>query len=384
MKKISESTIYNAPLEHLKPIHIKIAKNIHETMNLAEYFETFLLEDEKKEEISFEDMIIFKKEERKFFNVEQLLNQNINPALKYYITTNIQKLQVLINSKLAYKDISFVFDNTSSQIFIPFWIFILRNISSCNCINYECNDNENPYKNDLTSLIREKVNDIIVYNRDYCSNGWLNLILKDLPNEISMPNTHLFYLFFNNICSKSNESKDGKIKDDIKKLLLEFFKSIINIEFNNDMNNLLDKDLLTVGEDDNVSQFIKDPENYVKNSLESEYKQKIKNIVKVEKFDSLIKNVDDILQKINEGLPDIIKKNAEEIEKIINLQNIEDKVKNEILNIKEQLSKYNTAVENLKKSSKEGFYENQIFNLNNYKTTKESIKKYIENLNTKN
>ena len=122
IKKISESTIYNAPLEHLKPIHIKIAKNIYDTMNLAEYFEKFLLEDEIKEEISFEDMIIFKKEERKFFNVEQLLNQNINLALKYYITTNIQKLQVLINSKLTYKDINSVFNNTSSQIFIPFWI----------------------------------------------------------------------------------------------------------------------------------------------------------------------------------------------------------------------------------------------------------------------
>ena len=49
MKKISESTINNAPLEHLKNIHIKIAKNIYETMNLAEYFEKFLLEEEKTE-----------------------------------------------------------------------------------------------------------------------------------------------------------------------------------------------------------------------------------------------------------------------------------------------------------------------------------------------
>jgi len=133
-------------LEHLKPIHIKTAKNIYETMNLAEYFETFSLKDERKEEISLEDMIIFKKEERKFLNVEQLLTQNINLTLKFYITTNIQKLQILINSKLTYKDINSVFNNTSCQIFIPFWIFLLRNMSSCNCINYECKDNENPNK----------------------------------------------------------------------------------------------------------------------------------------------------------------------------------------------------------------------------------------------
>jgi len=102
------------------------------------------------------------------------------------------------------------------------------------------------------------------------------------------------------------------------------------------MNNLLDKDLLTVGEEENnVLLFIKDPENYVKNSLENEYKQKIKNIIKIEKFNSLIKNVDNILYKINAGLPDTIKKEALDMEKIINLLNIEEKVKNEILNIKE-------------------------------------------------
>ena len=378
IKAISESAIDNAPLEHLKPMHIKMAKNIYDTMNIVEYFEKFILEDERKEEISFEDMIIFKKEERKFFNVEQLLNQNINLALKYYIITNIQKLEILINSKLTYKDINSVFNNTSSQIFIPFWIFILRNMSSCNCINYECNDNENPYKNDLTSLIREKVNDTIIYNREYYSNGWLNLILRDIPNEISMPNVHLFYLFFNNICSRSNVSKDGKIKDDIKKLLLEFFKNIIDIEFNNNMNNLLNKDLLSEKEEDNVSLFIKDPENYIKNSLENEYKQKIKNIITVEKFEFLINNVNDILEQIDSGLPNAIKNKAQDLEKIINLQYIEEKVKNEILNIKEQLSKYNSAVEILKNSSKEGFYDKQIFNLRKFNLEKEFIKKYLE------
>ena len=71
-------------------------------------------------------------------------------------------------------------------------------MSSWNFIYYDWNDNENPYKKDITSLIREKVSDIITYNRDYYSNAWLNLILKDVPNEISSPNAHLFYLFFNN------------------------------------------------------------------------------------------------------------------------------------------------------------------------------------------
>jgi hypothetical protein len=67
-----------------------------------------------------------------------------------------------------------------------------------------------------------------MYYRDYYSYGWLNLIFKNIINKISIPNIHLFYLLFNNICSKIKN--DGKVKDDIKKSLLEFYKDIINIE----------------------------------------------------------------------------------------------------------------------------------------------------------
>lgn len=44
-----------------------------------------------------------------------------------------------------------------------------------------------------------------------------------------MPNVYLFYLFFNNIYSKSNALENGKIKDDIKRLLLKFFKILLTL-----------------------------------------------------------------------------------------------------------------------------------------------------------
>ena len=143
------------------------------------------------------------------------------------------------------------------------------------------------------------------------------------------------------------------------------------------MHNLLDKDLFTL-EEDYVSLFIKDPEKYVKKALEMEYQQKIKNIIKVEKFGSLIENVDKILDKINSGLPDKIITEAQEIENIINLQKLDEKLNNEILNIKEQLNKYNSAVEILKYSFKERFFEKQIFNMDIFNSEKEYIKKYKE------
>ena len=40
-------------------------------------------------------------------------------------------------------------------------------------------------------------------------------------------------------------------------------------------------------------------------------KQKFKNTIKVEKFDSLIKNVDKILEIINSGLPERIEDKAQ-------------------------------------------------------------------------
>ena len=110
----------------------------------------------------------------------------------------------------------------------------------------------------------------------------------------------------------------------IVNLFLYFYKSIINIEYN--MKNLLEKNLFTLEEEDNVSLFIKYPENYVKKSLIINYEQKIEIIIKVDKFDSLIKNVDKILEKINSGLPDKIKDKAQIIENEINLNKLNEKV----------------------------------------------------------
>jgi len=82
------------------------------------------------------------------------------------------------------------------------------------------------------------------------------------------------------------------------------------------MKNLLEKDLFTLEEEDNISLFIKYQENYVKKSLEMNYNQKIQIIIKVDK----------ILEKINSGLPNKIKDKPQIIENEINLNKLNEKV----------------------------------------------------------
>ena len=69
--------------------------------------------------------------------------------------------------------------------------------SSLNCIYYE--NKNNPFSNDISIKIRERIEDLINEGKeDQLDNGWLNLIINEVPNEILMPNIHLFYSFFNN------------------------------------------------------------------------------------------------------------------------------------------------------------------------------------------
>ena len=70
-------------------------------------------------------------------------------------------------------------------------------MSSLNYINYE--NKNNPFSNDITYKIRDRIEDLIKEGKEnQLDNGWLNLIINEVPNEILMPNIHLFYSFFNN------------------------------------------------------------------------------------------------------------------------------------------------------------------------------------------
>jgi hypothetical protein len=108
------------------------------TMELSLRFDEIIKiknEESPQNIIIFDDLKIFNKKdnnENENVNIESLLLEKINPSFKFYIIKNMERIQSLINSKLTKSDISVLFNNEIN--YIPFWVFLIRNMSSINCI----------------------------------------------------------------------------------------------------------------------------------------------------------------------------------------------------------------------------------------------------------
>ena len=123
-------------------------------MKLSKYYDTIILEEKETPQtpINFDDMKIFLKNNNDV-DIESLLTKNINPSFKYYIIKNLQLLKMLINSNLTKDDISELFNSQKNELYIPFWVFLIRNMSSLNCINYE--NKNNPFEKEISNKVRE-------------------------------------------------------------------------------------------------------------------------------------------------------------------------------------------------------------------------------------
>ena len=163
-------------------------------------------------------MKIVNKENEQRIEIQSLLSKKINPSFKFYIINNLQLLQTLINDNLKKEEINELFN--SKEIYIPFWVFLIRNMSSINCIKYDLESN--PFSKDISVEIRQKIEEIIKKDNKL-DDGWLNLIQKEIPNEILITNIHLFYTFYNNLFDKCIFV--GNCKKEIQKL---FKKYLIN------------------------------------------------------------------------------------------------------------------------------------------------------------
>ncbi len=64
-----------------------------------------------------------------------MLLKQISPSFKFYIIQNLQLIKTLINTKLSNEEINEICNKNSTEI--PFWVFLIRNMSSLNYINYE-------------------------------------------------------------------------------------------------------------------------------------------------------------------------------------------------------------------------------------------------------
>ena len=314
-------------------------------MKLAKYIQTIIESTTNTTDnaISFEDIRIFDKKDEKRIEIESLLNKKINPSFKYFIIKNIQLIKELINSKLKSEDISELFKPNVN--YIPFWVFLIRNMSSINCVNYESNDN--PFSNEITIDVRQKIQGLIVEKKENeIDDSWLNLVLRDIPSEILNPNVRLFYYYFNYLFDKLNA--DGKLKEKIEKILKEKYLELLKMSFEGNLNEILNGDITNDSLED-ILQLINSPKEFIKKNIIKEYSDKTKNILVNNKYSSLEKNLEDLIKVIPEKMEEI-ENNVNQIEDIYKTKEIEDEIKKKKKIINDEIKKYNKILDDLKKS----------------------------------
>ena len=85
--------------------------------------------------INFDDLIIFKNVNNNDFDlIKYIKENNVHPFLYFFILNNLDLVKTFIKNILKQSYIEIIFNNKID--YIPFWVFVIRNISSRYCIIY--------------------------------------------------------------------------------------------------------------------------------------------------------------------------------------------------------------------------------------------------------
>ena len=247
--------------------------------------------------------------------------------------------------KLSDENIS---DSKENEKYIPFWVFLIRNMSSINCINYE--NTNNPFNLEITNEIRNKIEDIINNGKDKkLDDSWLNLVLDTIPNQIEMINIRQFYSFFNHLFDKLNA--DGIIKTKILTLLKNYYLELLNESFQGTINELLTENIKE--SNNNILKLIYSPKKFIKKEIIKDYSDKSKNLFLEDKYKDLEENLKKLIRNIPKYIEQI-KKNVKKIEDINKEEKEKEEIDKIIYEIKRTIKKYNSKLEGLKNQSKKG------------------------------
>ena len=272
---------------------------------------------------------IFKKEkELKESDKNKIL---FPPSLLFYLNNNQKFVDELFNY-INNSDNSIIKDLNSEKKeninYVPFWLFIFRNISSLNYIQYNRQDINTNITDNIISRIKNKLSDCLK-NKKPLNFRWLNILLENISFEILEPVIHYFYYFFNSLIMNLNISEEN-LKDFIIKEIEKYIFEVIDSLFNDKINMTLNQDIYD-DQNELVLKFTKNPCSYLKEKLkvyiDDQFKENmIINGITIQEFNNnFILNLEEIssilitnikrkneellkneLQKVNEN---IIKKN---------------------------------------------------------------------------
>ena len=250
------------------------------------------IQNKKVKELSIEDLIIFKDVNNKDFSLlKQIkLDKDIHPFLKFFIINNQELIKILINKILKQSYIEQLYNKEID--YIPFWIYLLRNMSSVNCILY--GEKNNIFYEELTKAIRTSLQ-FAIKDKTLSDNNWINLIMDNIPQEILNSNLHSFYYFFNKLTDKLDNSLENKypiIYKGILKQFKQFYINVFNETVNGNIINLLSQDIFS---GNFILNFIKDPIESILNNLKKEYSDKIIEIGNINGIKKINEKINSIL-----------------------------------------------------------------------------------------
>ena len=218
-----------------------------DAINLGSYLDKYKI---NKPNITFEDFICFKDE----FDLNSIRKINNMPSFQYFLIKNYNNIEKLL--KIVTKEnINKLFE-PSLDLYIPFWAFIIRIMSSTYCLLYE--NNKNPFKKELTEIIRDKIIESME-NKLNSNLEWINLITDGINfDNLLNKKIQIFYRFFNKVCL---ESFPIQISNYIKSLLTDIYKSLFEIILSSKFNDLLNEDIHSNKYP--ILDFVKNPKEYL-------------------------------------------------------------------------------------------------------------------------
>ena len=304
---------------------------------------------------------LFKKD-----NIYKILD--LQPSFIFFANNNQSFLNELFthinNSENSIIDDLFKKKDLKEINYLPFWLFILRNISSLNCLEYG-RKIDNNISNAILKTIKNRIIDCL-NNENPLNLQWLNLLTENVSAELLDHNIHLFYIFFNSLINNLNlNEKIAIIKDIIINDLIKYYTKIIDLSFDNKLNCLLEYDIYK-NDHEFVLKFTKDPSAYLYEKIKAEINGKFADIVNEENIYNLTLSFNDNIKKIINSFQNKVK----EIDKILFQREFQTKLNdynktintkfNEIDNYNKQ---YNSIIEKIIKQNSDEFSYKQISNV---------------------
>ena len=264
----------------------------------------------EKENLRTDDLLFFSENIKNRYNYF-ITNKNIAsnyPSLLFYFCKYKNKTNLLLQKIENEKNLqnSILNKDNYNEDIIPFWLLCLRVLSSFHIIDYDFKRIN--YKDSIVfyikTILKEKVKGGKTIN-----SKWLNLVLEDIPKEISQSSIGMYYNFFNNI-NNSIITDNKYLKDLIEQLIRKFHKEVIISVFNNESKLPIYIDFSDMSELQNLKNMMIDPNNYILQQIQKELNEILKknfsNINEINELNNKLKtflqNFNSILKKLTDRI----------------------------------------------------------------------------------